>query len=101
MHAPYHLLSETVIHGLWKLMNTLLSHVGTEGKSKGKFGSFSSSSTAMPFFFKILPLQSSIADADGTMMLKHPSGESRSQGGGGGCLISYNFMKGTKQNRLK
>ena len=65
-------------------MNTLLSHVGTEGKSRGKFGLFSSSSIVMPFFLKILPLQSSITDADGTMMLKCPSGESRCQGWGQG-----------------
>lgn len=82
--SPHHLLYETPIHGQQKLMNTLLSHVGTEGKSRGKFGLFSSSSIAMPFFLKLLPLQSSITDAGGTVMLEYPSGESRCRGWGWG-----------------
>lgn len=40
-------------HVLWKLVNILLKQAGTEGKSStGRFCSFSSNSTAIPFFSK-------------------------------------------------
>ena len=57
-------------------MNPLHSHVGIEGKSRSRFSSFFSNSIPTPFFSKILPLQSSIADADGTMTFEYLSGES-------------------------
>lgn len=42
--------------GLWRLIDILLNHVGTEGRSSGRFYSFMSSSTATPFLKNPFPV---------------------------------------------